>query len=379
MKKLSSILLAIAMSFYGIVAMTPALALADNGSGHGNGKDNNKTNHGSIVSAVARQNHGKDNENENENENNEGGSRNKATSTAPVITGITAPTVLSVGQVGTWTVNASDPNNGTLSYSVNWGDRPHVLFFMSLAMPAFVQTSTFTHAYSNPGIYTIRFTVENGAGKKTTSTVTVNVVTGPISAAPVISNIAVSNISQTSENVSWNTDMLSDSTVYYGTSTPVVAGALGVTGFNSATMVTNHLINLTGLAASTTYHFFVVSTNSSGQTSTSTESSFTTSITPPPDTTPPNILFATDIGLNASTTRVLWVTNEPSDSKIWVGTTTPVATSTSPTASLGTLSFFHILNIPNLATSTLYFYTVSSTDGSGNTGFYSNSFTTPAI
>ncbi|MDE1975418.1 MAG: hypothetical protein KGI49_02835, partial [Patescibacteria group bacterium] len=40
----------------------------------------------------------------------------------PVISGISSPTVLQVGQTGTWSVNASDPQNGTLSYSVDWGD-----------------------------------------------------------------------------------------------------------------------------------------------------------------------------------------------------------------------------------------------------------------
>jgi hypothetical protein len=96
------------------------------------------------------------------------------------------------------------------------------------------------------------------------------------------------------------------------------------------------------------------------------------------DTTPPIILFTTNLGLKASTTSLIWVTNESSNSKIWFSTT-QVATSTTPLVSSGTLSFFHQLSLPNLATSTLYFYTISSTDAFGNTGYYSNSFTTPAI
>ncbi len=44
----------------------------------------------------------------------------------PVISGVSGPTTLRVGETGTWTVQASDPENGTLSYSVIWGDEPVV-------------------------------------------------------------------------------------------------------------------------------------------------------------------------------------------------------------------------------------------------------------
>ncbi len=106
---------------------------------------------------------------------------------------------------------------------------------------------------------------------------------------------------------------------------------------------------------------------------TSTSSTATTT----PDIVAPSILFATNIGSSASTTNLIWVTNESSDSKIWIGTTTPVATTTAPVASSSALSYFHNLSLPNLATSTLYYFTISSADSSGNTRFYSNSFTTP--
>jgi hypothetical protein len=105
----------------------------------------------------------------------------------------------------------------------------------------------------------------------------------------------------------------------------------------------------------------------------------TSTTTPPSDTVSPNIIFATNIGSNSSTTSVIWVTNEASDSKIWVGTASPVSTTTTPTATSATLSYFHQLNLPVLVTSTLYYYSISSTDASNNTTYYSNSFTTPAI
>ena len=41
---------------------------------------------------------------------------------APIINGLNAPTTLTVGQTGTWTVKAYDPDGTSLNYSVVWGD-----------------------------------------------------------------------------------------------------------------------------------------------------------------------------------------------------------------------------------------------------------------
>jgi hypothetical protein len=101
-----------------------------------------------------------------------------ATQTAqpPVISGGAFPTYLTVGQTGTWTINASDPQNGSLSYSVNWGDTRAV----SVPSPvkssiAVIQNSSFTHAYSTPGTYTVVFTVQNASGLSAQSKTTVTV------------------------------------------------------------------------------------------------------------------------------------------------------------------------------------------------------------
>lgn len=93
----------------------------------------------------------------------------------PVISGGTFPTTLNVGETGTWRVNASDPENGPLSYSVNWGDYGSY-GNVSAASSPITQTSTFTHSYSSSGTYTVKFIVTDNAGlsAETSTTVRVN-------------------------------------------------------------------------------------------------------------------------------------------------------------------------------------------------------------
>lgn len=91
---------------------------------------------------------------------------------SPVISGIDAPTTLAVNQTGTWTVHATDPLNGTLRYTVLWGDETALPQGMvgnvQQAVP-FNQASTLTHTYSTAGTYTVQVTVFNAVGSAQTS------------------------------------------------------------------------------------------------------------------------------------------------------------------------------------------------------------------
>jgi hypothetical protein len=82
-----------------------------------------------------------------------------------------------------------------------------------------------------------------------------------LAAGPVISGVSYSVAEPTAANITWTTDIPSDSQVNYGTTT-----GLGSIVYNSS-YVTSHFIRLEGLAPSTTYYFEVVSTNSSIGTS----------------------------------------------------------------------------------------------------------------
>ena len=95
----------------------------------------------------------------------------------PVISGVDSPSTLSVNQTGTWSVRASDPEGKGLSYSVLWGDESTIypVAMTSSQANSFVQTSSFTHSYTNPGVYTVTFTVRGQNGQSAQSSMTVQV------------------------------------------------------------------------------------------------------------------------------------------------------------------------------------------------------------
>jgi len=84
----------------------------------------------------------------------------RGVTTNPIISGVSGPQSLSLNQTGTWTVNATNPNGGNLTYSVDWGDVAYATT-ASYQIPQYQQSqsATFTHSYSIMGTYTPTFTV----------------------------------------------------------------------------------------------------------------------------------------------------------------------------------------------------------------------------
>ena len=95
----------------------------------------------------------------------------------PVIDGLSAPTQLDVNEEGTWTIRAHDPENGVLTYSVDWGDES-IPIEEEVAAKGGIQTTTFTHSYSKAGNYTIKFTVTDDHNQTAKTSTTVEVVSG---------------------------------------------------------------------------------------------------------------------------------------------------------------------------------------------------------
>ncbi len=87
---------------------------------------------------------------------------------------------------------------------------------------------------------------------------------------PVINNLSVTDITESSAQVTWSTEQLADSLIQYGETM-----AYGNT-VSDPTMKTDHAISLMDLSPEKTYHIKAVSTNSFGFTKASSDYSFTT-------------------------------------------------------------------------------------------------------
>ncbi|MCP6719300.1 MAG: hypothetical protein KJI71_03655 [Patescibacteria group bacterium] len=206
---------------------------------------------------------------------------------------------------------------------------------------------------------------EGGDGDNGTST--------PDTTAPVISNVTPTTTTSTAE-IGWNTDELSDSIVWYGTTTPLIISTT-TQSVISINMVTSHALSLPNLSPGTTYYFIVNSTDNDGNSTSSAEHSFTTLTE---DTTPPVISAVTATSTTATSTTIAWSTDEVSDSKVWYSTTTPlVISTTTPAVSSSSLVTNHTLSLSNLSASTTYYFIAGSNDTVGNSSTSTeSSFTT---
>lgn len=103
---------------------------------------------------------------------------------------------------------------------------------------------------------------------------------GPDTTDPTISNIAVTDITDTTATLTWSTNEAATSFSEYG---PTDEKAFST---ESTSLVTNHILTLSGLSASTTYFYTVGSADAAGNTKISEENTFTTSAAASPTPTP---------------------------------------------------------------------------------------------
>lgn len=131
----------------------------------------------------------------------------------PVMHGVSGPTSLTVGEIGTWTIQASDPENGVLTYSVVWGDETVRANEASPApsSDAIKQTATFTHSYANAGKYEPRFIVTDNQGLSAKTSISLTVTGTAIPSITVLSpNGGESWLKGNSYTISWKNNSFSD-------------------------------------------------------------------------------------------------------------------------------------------------------------------------
>ena len=278
----------------------------------------------------------------------------------------------SVGYVAFWGIN----NSGvTISWSTDVLADTQVAFGTTPALGQLspLQTAmTASHGVVLTGLNsgtTYYFVAQSkGANGATGYSTTFNfTTTGTASVPPTITNVGVSNITNTSAVISWTTDQPSSSMVNFGpvsytSSTPV-----------NPSLVTSHSVTLANLTQGTTYNFDVVSVNSGGATATSPNATFMTTGSVP---AAPVITNINKTNLTSSSVTITWTTDIPASSLVNYGTTTGYGSASTPDPTLVTS---HSVTLLGLTPSTSYNFDVVSTNGTAMTTISPNgTFTTAA-
>jgi len=142
-----------------------------------------------------------------------------------------------------------------------------------------IATTTNT-SYTDTGLqpsttYTYRVSAYDASGNESQKSDPVSATTKNETIPPVISQIQVSNITNSSVTITWVTDEPSTSQVRYGETTNY-----DHTTNLDADLVTEHSVTITGLSSDTTYHFLVISKDRWDNQAVSQDQTFTTLLLP---------------------------------------------------------------------------------------------------
>ncbi len=192
------------------------------------------------------------------------------------------------------------------------------------------------------------------------------------SPSAVISSVSAVGITTNSATITWNTDQPSSSQAMLN------SGAVASPAVNSS-MVTAHVVALSGLAAGATYTYSVQSTNAQGLLSASPNLTFATLTVPAPTPTITGAVIsgvaASGIGTTSST--ITWTTDKPATTQVVYGPTTVYGGSTVLNATLGTA---HSVLLSGLTPGTTYNFMVMSNGATGIPAQSSNfSFKTTTV
>jgi hypothetical protein len=186
---------------------------------------------------------------------------------------------------------------------------------------------------------------------------TFRTLAGADTTPPIISNIQAINITQTSADITWQTNELADSKVDYGLTASYELGSI-----DSSALVASHLLSLAGLSPNTLYHFRVHSADAAANEAVSGDNTFTTLVSL--DLTPPIISNIHVIHITETSAEVTWNTNELANSRVRYGRTTAYELGNILLTDFVTA---HSVPLFSLSPNTLYHFLVSSTDTSSNT------------
>lgn len=186
---------------------------------------------------------------------------------------------------------------------------------------------------------------------------------------PTISNIACVDISTSQFRVTWDTDELSNSTVYYSTDTSYSASTTVPSMVKSASSsVGGHSVVITGLNPGTTYNLRLKSTDPWGNSVVNDASNpGNNSVSAFQCTTQggPKISNVQASSVGETKATIHWITDINSTSVVEYSTDASFATY--DTAVVSDMVTDHYVNLTGLSVNTRYYYRVKSVDSNNNT------------
>jgi peroxiredoxin/RNA polymerase subunit RPABC4/transcription elongation factor Spt4 len=184
---------------------------------------------------------------------------------------------------------------------------------------------------------------------------------------PVISNVSISEITDSGASIAWSTDVPAWGKVLYGRTDTYGDSVVAELQQDSQKAL------LKGLEPSTSYHFVVLATDGKGkELSRGHDTVFSTAVKH--DSTPPAVTRFKVIPTDGSAI-VTWTTDEPSSSQVLYGADMSCSSSTQADSRLVQE---HSVRIIGLEANTPYYYRIKSTDANGNASVMEppNMFTT---
>ncbi len=171
---------------------------------------------------------------------------------------------------------------------------------------------------------------------------------------PIISNVGVSDITESSAVISWETNEPATSQVMLCDD----EGGCTWTDVDKI-LVTNHCVTLSNLRPNMVYKFTATSTDAR-ENQAIYEGEFKTL----PETTVTSLIISDIVSSNITDTsaRISWKTNKPSTSQVEYGTTINYGSATPPSAQVTTA---HSVTITGLKPTTTYNFRVKAKDSSG--------------
>jgi len=256
-------------------------------------------------------------------------------------------------------------SNSVARFGATGGAKParmsDVTYTETIAQTDNVTSHTVTITNLQPGTtyaYEVGSTDPSGNGETTSNVATTSTLDEEDFAPPVfIEQPAVIGKTNTRITVRWTTDEPSDSRVCYKLSGASPDDELVMA---LADKVTEHVVTITNLQAASPYELTVESTDLIGN-GPATAALVTTTETEA-DLSPPVITSGPSVTTDSAQVRILWTTDEPSDSYAEYGETPALG----QVVTRSDFTTRHEAVVTNLQPNTLYHFSVASSDAVGN-------------